>query len=312
MGNFPHKMKYFKLIIFIFFIPILAYAQDGSALDSSGAGTSQALPRATTVSQPVATRTPTSTLIPTPIPVISVELVASPPTIEDQDYDLNLIFLASLVGAATLGGFAALKIKIKKQKQNINRCDSIKELLEQKKRELEAMIKSWPQDQAKKIIEGKIIEELEKNDETRKILEIKNKYDKAKGFIEMLEKRYDLCTLSLPGAGEASYRGTIVENSLNDKEILKNIKIQKTKNDEDWVLHDVSVNEKQIEKFGRYLNNGPWYMNFWKDNKEDMIVVFKDKSFRIKYSDKRTWQEAIEYGKTLGIPEEQLDFSIQE
>jgi len=35
--------------------------------------------------------------------------------------------------------------------------------------------------------------------------------------------------------------------------------------------------------------------------------VYKDRIFSIS-SKKTTWKEAVEYGKTLGIPDEQLDF----
>jgi hypothetical protein len=52
-------------------------------------------------------------------------------------------------------------------------------------------------------------------------------------------------------------------------------------------------------------------MNFWKEDKDDGYIVFKDKSFNIKYSDKNTWTDAINYGKSKGIPEEQLDFKIE-
>ena len=38
-----------------------------------------------------------------------------------------------------------------------------------------------------------------------------------------------------------------------------------------------------------------------------MIVVFRQKVFHIT-SDKRTWGEAISYGKDIGIIEKQLDF----
>lgn len=106
------------------------------------------------------------------------------------------------------------------------------------------------------------------------------------------------------------FKGTIIENSLADKSILKELEITKTYQIEDWLLHDVLASEEQIEKLGRYLNDGPWYMHFWKEGEDDVIVVFKDKNFKIKYSDKKTWTDAIVHGKSRGIPEEQLDFLI--
>lgn len=41
------------------------------------------------------------------------------------------------------------------------------------------------------------------------------------------------------------------------------------------------------------------------------MVVFKDKTFEIDYDDKETWKEAVDYGLSLGIPAEQLDFLIE-
>ena len=114
----------------------------------------------------------------------------------------------------------------------------------------------------------------------------------------------------MPSLGN-TFRGTIIENSLNDKKILENLQIKKTHRLEDWLLHDVTVSEEQIGKLGQYLDDGPWYMHFWQGGKDDVVVVFKDKTFKLKYSDKSTWTKAVDYGKSIGISEEQLDFSIK-
>lgn len=105
-------------------------------------------------------------------------------------------------------------------------------------------------------------------------------------------------------------KGTIVENSLRDLDILKNIKIVRSWEDEDWKLHEVDVSRDQAEEFSIYLNDDPWYVHFWEPDSDDVLVVFKNKVFTIKYSNKATWAEAIEYGISLGIPKDQLDFLI--
>ncbi len=105
-----------------------------------------------------------------------------------------------------------------------------------------------------------------------------------------------------------TYKGTIVENSLADKTILSKLQIVKTWTSEDWTLHDVLVDESHLEELGKALADGPWYMNFWVPSRDGMKVVYKDKIFDLKISDKSTWVDAMEYGKTIGIPEEQLDF----
>ena len=88
------------------------------------------------------------------------------------------------------------------------------------------------------------------------------------------------------------------------------LRINKTWQEGDWTLHSVSLNEDQIQELSRSLDNGPWYIHIWYQGKDEVKVIYKDKIFDIKFSDKTTWVDAIEYGKTLGIPAEQLDFPI--
>ncbi len=105
-----------------------------------------------------------------------------------------------------------------------------------------------------------------------------------------------------------TYKGTIIENSLQSKDILKKVQVLKTWQDDDWILHDVMVEEDQFEELRHSLATGPWYMNFWVPRGDDMKVVYKDKIFNINIADTSTWKEALEYGRSIGIPEEQLDF----
>lgn len=111
-------------------------------------------------------------------------------------------------------------------------------------------------------------------------------------------------------ANRIMYKGTIIENSLSNKEILKKIKINRTWQDGDWTLHSVSIDEDQIGELSRSLDIGPWYIHIWQQGKDDVKVIYKDKIFDIKFSDKSTWADATEHGKSLEIPEEQLDFPI--
>ncbi len=106
-------------------------------------------------------------------------------------------------------------------------------------------------------------------------------------------------------------KGTIIENSLGDKGILERLKIERTYNDEDWILHDVLVAEEQVADLAKSLANGPWYIHLWEPGRDEVRIIFKDKTFLINHSDKATWSEAIAYGESLGIPKEQLDFVIK-
>jgi hypothetical protein len=50
-------------------------------------------------------------------------------------------------------------------------------------------------------------------------------------------------------------------------------------------------------------------MHFWRG--KDVIAVYKDRTFEFNYDKKETWSEAVNYGKSMGISEEQLDFLIE-
>jgi hypothetical protein len=106
------------------------------------------------------------------------------------------------------------------------------------------------------------------------------------------------------------YKGIIIENSLKDKTILKSLKINKTWEDGTWVLHDVLIDEDKISRLSKCLDDGPWYIHVWKQGEDGVKVIFKDKIFTIQYSDKSTWADAVNYGKSIGIPEQQLDFPM--
>ncbi len=103
-------------------------------------------------------------------------------------------------------------------------------------------------------------------------------------------------------------RGTIVENSLKNKSILEKVHILKTWQEGSWTVHDVQVDVSTANEFGKYIDVGPWYVHFWDPAQDDVLVVFKEKNFQIKHSDKSTWKDAVEYGLSIGIPKEQLDF----
>lgn len=106
------------------------------------------------------------------------------------------------------------------------------------------------------------------------------------------------------------YKGIIIENSLTDKNILRKFKINKTWESGDWILHDVLLDDNQIVELSKHIDDGPWYIHVWEKGKDNVKVIYKDKVFDIKYSDKSTWADAVNYGKSIGIPEEQLNFPI--
>ena len=114
-----------------------------------------------------------------------------------------------------------------------------------------------------------------------------------------------------------NYHGIIINLSLKDKSLFKSLEIIGQKRVFlNWlVLYKVNVSPEIIgstiqniqsnlvEKFWFYFPH--FYCHFYRD--DELIVVFKEKVFRVK-TDPATWQEVLEYGKSIGIPAKQLDF----
>jgi hypothetical protein len=110
------------------------------------------------------------------------------------------------------------------------------------------------------------------------------------------------------------YRGTIVEESLEDNRVLNGLeitsfRISSAENPADrWHLYSVKVSEDDILRLSRNIKAGKWYMHFWKGR--SIKAVFNGKVFEFDYDDKSTWKDAVAYGRSVGIPEEQLDFVV--
>lgn len=111
------------------------------------------------------------------------------------------------------------------------------------------------------------------------------------------------------------YKGAIVEESLEDRSVLENFDIIDTTVTDDenpndrWHINKVLADREQIEKLSKFIKSEKWYVHFW-DEEGNMIVVFRDKIFSFRKDDLDGRREAVEYGLTVNIPEEQLDFLI--
>lgn len=114
---------------------------------------------------------------------------------------------------------------------------------------------------------------------------------------------------------DKNYKGTIVEESLEDNRILNEVQVLSSRISKDdspadrWHLYNVKVSKEDIQKISKYIKPGKWYMHFWRN--KDVVAVFKDKVFEFNYDDKSTWKEVVAYGQSLGIPDKQLDFIIE-
>ncbi|PWU23462.1 hypothetical protein C5B42_02815 [Candidatus Cerribacteria bacterium 'Amazon FNV 2010 28 9'] len=112
------------------------------------------------------------------------------------------------------------------------------------------------------------------------------------------------------------FHGIIIEESLIDNRMLNEFSIKKVRvtTEEDptqrWHLYFVEGTNKQIEQLVNNLKPQKWYAHFWSGDR--IIVVFPHKLFIFSHTSKETWKEAVEYGISIGIPQDQLTFEIEE
>lgn len=121
-----------------------------------------------------------------------------------------------------------------------------------------------------------------------------------------------------------NYQGTIIEESLEEKSVLKKIKIISTKVEKvvdahktpwlaQWTLHKVEIPEKEAQAIAEEVSksldqghSGSWYTDFKNDTHH--YIIFHDKIFYIDRTSKEQYDEAKQHGISLGIPEYQVDF----
>ncbi len=109
-----------------------------------------------------------------------------------------------------------------------------------------------------------------------------------------------------------SYVGVLIEQSLSDPAGLRGIEVLRRQRDPHgtWVFLLVRVvGEPATEAFAA-LQAGlrqqeRWYAHFFRG--DELVVIFADAIFTMSTSP-ATWRPAIEHGRRLGIPPEQLDF----
>ncbi|MDO8496259.1 MAG: hypothetical protein Q7S43_03245 [bacterium] len=280
----------------------------------------------------------TAVPMPTPRPTPPISPQLSPqsesltedqpdPLPEDWFYKYALTLLG--VGGVALLSYGVFKFNKSKQNKNKKdsdgKCGSIRELLEQKKKELEGMIKNWPEEKLKSMAQEKIVGELKKDEDAKKIIEtfenLKAKHDQLKKTIEALQKKYDLCMLELPNVG-GKYTMRIVEGSLLDPKSLDQFNPKKLEYfDDKWKnllgvdLDLGSIKETQKIMTKHYEGPEPWYMDgHLVGDPDEIICAFGaddgegGRIFKFRRDDKKAFQEAKEYALSRGIPEEEFDF----
>ncbi|MCL2439918.1 MAG: hypothetical protein FWD15_05430 [Alphaproteobacteria bacterium] len=104
--------------------------------------------------------------------------------------------------------------------------------------------------------------------------------------------------------------GIVIAESLSDKSVITKFEVIKTlATTTPWHMYWLKLDEAGIREIQKNLvNENQWYADFASTSTDRAMVVFKNKIFDIKKSDKSTWQAAIDYGISAGIPASQMGF----
>jgi len=121
-----------------------------------------------------------------------------------------------------------------------------------------------------------------------------------------------------------NYNGVIIEESLEDKGILSEVKIieteivplspkHRTPWVKQWTMHTVEIPEEKAkliaEKISKALDSKhSWYADF--KNDKFHYIIFRNKIFFVHRDKKKEYDEATKFGISLGIPDYQVDFSM--
>jgi hypothetical protein len=121
-----------------------------------------------------------------------------------------------------------------------------------------------------------------------------------------------------------NYKGVIIEESLEDTSLLKEVKILKTKTEQvidthktpwlkQWTLDTVEIPENNAEEIASEISHSfdREHPNWYADFKNDMFhyIIFANKVFKIDLSQPEQYQQATKYGISIGIPSYQVDFA---
>ena len=120
-----------------------------------------------------------------------------------------------------------------------------------------------------------------------------------------------------------NFKGVIIEESLEEKDVLKKVKILKTKVEKvteehktpwikQWTLHTVEIPENQVDAVAKDLSKSldskhEWYADF--KNGKFHYIIFRNKVFKVDRFKPEQYTKVTKFGISLGIPDYQLDFS---
>lgn len=124
-----------------------------------------------------------------------------------------------------------------------------------------------------------------------------------------------------------TYKGIIIEESLQNTDVLKDLIITHTEVEPvteshktpwltQWTMHTVEIPEEDIDTVIEKLSSSidtehnAWYADF--KNNVFHYIVFRNRVFKVDMKNPIQYKDAKAYGISLGIPEYQVDFAPEE
>lgn len=117
-----------------------------------------------------------------------------------------------------------------------------------------------------------------------------------------------------------NYQGDIIEESLENKEVLRELVIVSQRVEkvtvehqtpwlDKWTLDTITVDPEKADTLAKQLSQAlesehGWYIDYRND--QHHYVIFKNKFFKLDRSKKSDYAEMIKYGLSIGTPEHQL------
>ena len=121
-----------------------------------------------------------------------------------------------------------------------------------------------------------------------------------------------------------SYKGVIIEESLENPSILKDLKVLETKVEpitsnhktpwlQGWTLHAVEIQEDKAQEIAEKISSSfdrdhpHWYADY--KNEKYHFIIYSGKVFKVDLANPALYKDAKAYGISIGIPEYQVDFA---
>lgn len=108
------------------------------------------------------------------------------------------------------------------------------------------------------------------------------------------------------------YHGIILNEEFVDPDFVKTFKFfaKRKSSTNSWILYGIEVKDSQLQEAVSQIQvnikaGEPYYAHLYND--KEVVVIFKDKVFRVTPHES-SWNKIKEFGRTLKIPEDQLDF----